>query len=554
MLHNLVTKLGEWNPQLFREIKGNLKSRNVTIAVAISLLGQILLFGYFYSQLPFDENYSQYCILSQHYECLKDGAGNLLINWQKWCQAIFINLSGISIFLLLVVGTYLIINNLSQEESRGTLNFIRMSPRSEVNILMGKLLGVPILLYLVVILAIPLYLWIGFSAHIPLGKILSFWAILVASSILFYSAALLCSLVGAGSSSFLGLSGGVAVLFLLFLMLMMEGSFTSEKDPSNWLRLFSPFTAISYLFPTSESSAENWSNFQWYYLPLSAGVSSFVVCSLFNYGLWTYWIWQAVRRCFRNPNATILSKGQSYAIVASFEVMILGFALPDYQYSDAMYIFGNNLTLLSWLNLILLLGLIATLLPQRQNLQDWARYKHVKNQKSQVKLGMFKDSADLVWGEKSPGVVAIGINLAIAATPILFWILLQPVDSLVKTKVIVGVLFLMSWMMIFATIAQLALMMKSKKRPLWAAGIVATVIFLPPTILGILSVSPEENPIFWLFSSFFWVGIENATNSAIFIALLGEWTVLGLLNLQLVRQLQKAGESATKKLIASRSY
>ncbi|HBW88051.1 MAG TPA: ABC transporter permease, partial [Cyanobacteria bacterium UBA11149] len=510
---------------------------------------------YFYSQLPFDQNYSQYCLRSKDYECLKDGAGNLLINWQKWWHAIFINFSGISIFLLLVVGTYLIINNLSQEESRGTLNFIRMSPRSEVNILMGKLLGVPILLYLVVILAIPLYLWVGFSAHIPLGKILSFWAILVGSSVLFYSAALLCSLVGAGSSSsFLALSGGIAVLFLLFLMLAMGNGYTVEKDPSNWLKLFSPFTAISYLFPTSESNAENWSNFQWYYLPLSGGVISFVGFSLFNYGLWSYWIWQAVRRCFRNPNATILNKGQSYAIVASFEVMILGFAVPDYQYSDAMYIFGNNLSLLSCFNLILLLGLIATLLPQRQNLQDWARYKQVKNPKSQLKLQLFKDSADLVWGEKSPGVVAIGINLAIAATPILFWILLQPVDSLVKTKVIFGVLFFISWMMISATIAQLTLMMKSKKRPLWAAGIVATVIFLPPTILGILGISPEENPILWLFSSFFYLGIENATNSAIFIALLGEWTVLALLNLQLVRQLQKAGESATKKLLATHSY
>jgi hypothetical protein len=122
-------------------------------------------------------------------------------------------------------------------------------------------------------------------------------------------------------------------------------------------------------------------------------------------------------------------------------------------------------------------------LPQQQNLQDWARYKQVKNQNSPAKLGMFKDSADLVWGEKSSGVVAIGINLAIAATPILFWILPQPVDSLVKTKVIFGVIFFTSWMMISATIAQLILMMKSKKRSLWAAGIVATVIFLPhPTI------------------------------------------------------------------------
>jgi hypothetical protein len=40
--------------------------------------------------------------------------------------------------------------------------------------------------------------------------------------------------------------------------------------------------------------------------------------------------------------------------------------------------------------------------------------------------------------------------------------------------------------------------------------------------------------------------------NTMFVALLGEWTVLALLTFQLRKQLQKAGESATKSLFAER--
>jgi len=46
---------------------------------------------------------------------------------------------------------------------------------SQASILVGKLLGVPILLYLVAGLAVPLHVWSGLAAQIPLSLILSFW-------------------------------------------------------------------------------------------------------------------------------------------------------------------------------------------------------------------------------------------------------------------------------------------------------------------------------------------------------------------------------------------
>jgi ABC-type Na+ efflux pump permease subunit len=58
----------------------------------------------------------------------------------------FMSLSVFVLFIMLGVGTYMLISNLANEERRGTLNFIRLSPQSTLSVLGGKLLGVPILL------------------------------------------------------------------------------------------------------------------------------------------------------------------------------------------------------------------------------------------------------------------------------------------------------------------------------------------------------------------------------------------------------------------------
>jgi hypothetical protein len=130
MALNVVNQLGDWNPQVFRELKGRLKPRNVLITVAISLVGQLLLLMSFASQLPVNDKiggdistkYNRYCTgPSQEYSsptCLSDGLGGFKINWQLWWQDVFIWLSMIGIFALLVVGVYMLLSDLSKEESR----------------------------------------------------------------------------------------------------------------------------------------------------------------------------------------------------------------------------------------------------------------------------------------------------------------------------------------------------------------------------------------------------------------------------------------------------
>ncbi|NJK76806.1 MAG: ABC transporter permease [Microcoleus sp. SU_5_6] len=64
-------------------------------------------------------------------------------------------------YVVFSLGSYFIVSDLAEEQKRGTLNFIRLSPRPAWQILLGKLLGIPVLLYLSIAFAIPLHCFAG---------------------------------------------------------------------------------------------------------------------------------------------------------------------------------------------------------------------------------------------------------------------------------------------------------------------------------------------------------------------------------------------------------
>ena len=254
MVVNFVNQVGEWNPQWFRELKGRLKPRNILIAVTISLLGQLLLLMAYSSQLPVVDGknivQSRYCTgVGRQYTlptCITDSFGGFVIDWSLWWKDVFSCLSVTAIFALLVVGTYMLISDLSKEEQRGTLNFLRLAPQSGRSILTGKLLGVPILLYLVGVLALPLHFVAGLSAQIPVTQILGFYGVLAASCLLFYSAALLFGLVGTWLGGFQAWLGSGPLLLFLFVLARGGGNVVIH-NPLDWLNLFNPTILVPYL-------------------------------------------------------------------------------------------------------------------------------------------------------------------------------------------------------------------------------------------------------------------------------------------------------------------
>ncbi|MFM7572543.1 MAG: hypothetical protein ACKO4S_05315 [Snowella sp.] len=154
-INGFIERAGDFNPQLFRELKSRFNLRNVLLVSAIGILGQIALCFLFVSSLPLNSrrSYDRYCLgspppdwnnydssnnyITEHF-CTKDLLGQAVINWQLWWLDLFTTVSVIGITILLVVGTYLLIADLAKEQRRGTLNFIRLSPQSVKTIFLGN--------------------------------------------------------------------------------------------------------------------------------------------------------------------------------------------------------------------------------------------------------------------------------------------------------------------------------------------------------------------------------------------------------------------------------
>ncbi|MCT7988859.1 hypothetical protein [Laspinema olomoucense] len=511
MTSRLMDYLGEWNPQFVRELKGRLISRNVTLAVGLSVLAQLVIFLAFMSQIPApDAPYGSYCIYQENNPCV--------INWMQWKEDLHQVFYWVLPLVLISGGVYLLIADLAREEQRGTLNFIRVSPQSSQSILIGKLLGVPVLLYLAVAIALPSYAATAMVAQIPLLEVWSFYVLLAALCAVFYSAAALFALMGGHQA----LVGAGVTLGMLFWLMHQE-----------WY-----------------SYGKDWVSHQWFGFSLNGdNLFNVRLFALVNCVILTYWIWQGLHRRFRNTAATMISKKQSYTLVFCVNVLFLGLVASylsseyDPKLSGA-YLWFDSLRFIAILNLFLFLGLIAALSPPRQTLLDWARYAHQAKRQSVLQ--------DLIWGEKSPASVAIAIGATITALVFIPWVLLWPLEMLPKLQAICAIGFYVILAAIYAVLAQIILLLKSKKRALWASGVVAAAILVPLLTLALLGGQAETIPELYLLSILSLSGLEYATTTPVFMAFLGHLAMLAGLSLKLRQQLNRAGESATKALLMGR--
>ncbi|MBD2356808.1 hypothetical protein H6G41_19620 [Tolypothrix sp. FACHB-123] len=565
---NWINQVGDWNPQLLRELKGRLKPRNLILSAAISLLGQFLLFMYFQTQLPnkLELVYSpshKYCTGTpesfHQRKCLVDEFGDIIINWQLWYLDVFTWLSIIGCFTLLTAGAYLIINDLASEEKRETLNFIRLSPQSPQSILSGKMLGVPILLFIGLLLAIPLHLLSALAGKIPLAETFSFYIVVVAACILFYSAALLFGLVGSWLGGFQSWLGAGVVLCFLIVTMRIAAVELSDDYPLVFARLINP----TYLIPdtaissTFSSVSARLINFQWFSLSVGDSLYTTLGFTLIIYGLGTYCIWQSLNRCFRDPNTTMLSKRQSYLLTACYALITLGLANWSrlvLESDPGHYKLAENLVCLLFLDFWLFLYLIAALNPHRQTLQDWARYRRTARAKGLVDSRLVQD---LIWGEKSPGLIAIAINAIIASVAISGLVLLSQYSASHKLNALFALVLSVSLAMVYAALAQLLLFTKNHNRVFWSAATVGTAIILPVIIVAIFTSSYRDNNFLWLYSiigPIFAISPDGKYLSPItaLLPILSYWTMMSLLVFQLRRNLVKAGESATKAMLAGK--
>ncbi|WP_309741438.1 hypothetical protein [Chamaesiphon sp. OTE_20_metabat_361] len=138
LLERIFDLIGDWNPQLRRELKSRLTLPNLAIATFVSLLAQILTVV-----LPAPrvlEFNNHYWYISRSW-------------WLHVCE-----LLNLEIWLALAIGgIYFIAKDFDREIRTGTLDLVDLSPVKPWEIVLGKLLGVPVLIYWIVLLALPLH-------------------------------------------------------------------------------------------------------------------------------------------------------------------------------------------------------------------------------------------------------------------------------------------------------------------------------------------------------------------------------------------------------------
>jgi hypothetical protein len=549
-LDRLIDKVGDLNPQIFRELKERLTIRNIGVSVVAALVMQGFVLFYFSSQLPvpvYDddfhstasirqlvETHSAYCMFPNNVNdydslCKRNQAGDFSINWQKWWLDIFTCLSWLLPLGLILGSVYMLVADLVREEKRGTLNFIRLSPQSAQQIFIGKILGVPMLVYIAIAAILPLHLLTGLNAGGNILLVASWYMAIGSLWLLLASTAVLYVLLG-GSQAILTV---IAVGYPVFL----------------------PILSINIITSTTLSSQELFNgdtHFLWFWIPISSNAILFNTFGTICFLVASYWVWQALERRYLNPTATVVSKSQSYQANICFQIWIAGFALSlvteHYSFTE---------TTIAWLagvDFLTLLLLIPMLLPNKQAVQDWSRYRRERVTHQHRQFWQRELVQDLVQNDKSPALLAIAINIGIATV---LWL---PVAIITFQSLSYGVRFLAgvclagSLILIYTAIAHLGLFLNVQKRKLWIVTIGCGVTILP--LVGAYILSPSHAPtglaaILLLFSPIAPVGILQLSGGSILATFAAQLLLLAGLTRQLQRKLQISGHSQTKELATS---
>ena len=513
IIDRLIDRVGENNAQLFRELKGRLKLRNFLLAGGLSVGGQLLLLTALSDRAC--TNYVDSVVSS----CV---AYRWEIEWLDIFQSLYWILS----LLLFAGGVYLLVSDLTQEQRRGTFNFIRLSPQSSQTIFLGKLLGVPVLVYLTILLAVPLHIISAIAAGIPWGWIVSLYALVLVGASCFFAAGML-------NTMFTTLQYQAIAWSLLGLWL-----------GSSYLGM------ISSHFSWYNLEYDSWTDWKWFAFPIGDNLGLISLWAFITVAVANYWIWQAVNRQFNNPNATLLNKKQSYWLVGSFQVWLLGLFwqfMPQEIYDDSLLF---SLLPVAICTLVLLLVIGSVISPHRQTLMDWSRYRHQSQLNDEKIFGMPRLWQDLIFGEKSPAPVAIAINIGITTLIWLpFW-LLFPSNLSSKLQAIAAWVMSINLICLYALIIQLGFLMKSKKRGIFCLSQVTTILFLPMLLLVGLK---SEAALPWMFSVFgsAWLVIPKTSAIIIGFSLLGQWLAIAGLSFSLTTKLNRLGESESKQLLTS---
>jgi hypothetical protein len=525
-INEWLDKIGDWNPQLLREIRGRLKFRSLLVAVMVALLVQVIMILFFTQVTPGGI-------------CTGPLRTCPFTPWDRWWINQFRILSWVIPLMLFVNVVYTLVGDLLQEEKLGTFNFIRLSPRSSGSVLVGKILGVPMLGYIATLLFMPYHIVTSIAVKVDLGFLLSYYSIVLLMTLLLASFSVLTAFLSS-NSTFIGSNqmSSLPIVWTGLTLVFVWPVFILWNLQTVWREQ-------SELFINSPASNLN---IQWFTLPITS--SSFLAHFFLFAQLITLLvvIWRLLGRRFYNPDTTVISKRQSYFLAAYLNVSAIGFFVHSARTGDSDQIISDWLFLGTTyvINWILLLGISLSVSPKRQHLLDWVRYGAWHHHRHGYDLGQLIQ--DLLWSEKSPATLAIVVNILISQIPLwLFWqvqgrgtydrgdifvtgpdVSINPSVTSLRFWIIQGSLWLT--ILLYSLVIQLGKFLKTRNPDAWTAGAVIGLIFLPGTVLRVLSLMPEKYPALWLFFGSPWAALIHIKNpNSVVIAFMAQLVVIGIL-------------------------
>jgi hypothetical protein len=499
-LDRMLDRIGDLNPQLLRELKGRLTSGSFTTTLIASGLGQtaigLLLFG--------DRAKDRFS--TDTFQCL------------NWLMPI----------CLIIGGIYTLISDLNQEEKRGTLNAIKLSPQSGRSIFLGKIIGVPSLVYLAVLSIVPMHLVLAIVNGVNLGLLLAWYCTIGITTYLFLSLTILYVL-----------HGGKFAISIGFLAL---------NPVSSLIGIYNRY------LNSATSHNREWMNnspqlFSWFYLPVANNIWLFYgwVCGISL--VISHWLWHAIERKYLNPAGTLLSKKDSYWINVSFQLWLIGLALP--LLTSKGYTNSSALTLTSFygIGIVLVICLMPTIVPTQKMMQEWSYIWHQQLKDLQIRSGNQELIKNLIWHDRSPSVVAMVINIAI---PAIVWglcsiVFVRDLESLLKF--ICGIAIASILTLIYTVVINF-LCLTSRLKGAGIAAAISMMSFFPVTfgtLAAINEVYKDLGAGLLLFSPLLWLGIAQLSLPSIGIAMMAQLGILAGLTKLLQRRLQLVGASTIQR-------
>lgn len=568
-------KIGAFNPQLLREWQGRLRWRNVLLTAVLSFVIQGLVLIQILTELPArTETSHRFCLKAfENANCQVGADGLPLINWPYVCAEVLQSLSFVLVWVLVVGGTYLLVADLSSETKRGTLNFLRMSPLSARQILLGKIMGVPVLLYLGLGVMCPMHLAMGLVAGYPLGLLLMFYGVLGAIAACFYVASLWFSIL------LQWLHGLQALLLsgISFFVLFLGWNSHCYQTTTDWFFLFNPLHILSSWLPQGlttvrlsffdfPTSYNNLKSLEWFFLPAGSHVMGFAVLSLINALVLGLWFWVVLERKFQTPTRTALGKRQSYCLTLCLSLMMLGFEMqgPSWGNSSAALepFLGYVISMLIWCVVLLFL-----LLPSKQKLLDWARYRHqLLGTSSAVRESFGKGTrqrrqlADWMFHDDSPLVSAYVANLAIVAGGLLAGLITFAMGAQITVSdgldICLSWFFMAAVMLVCALVLQLIALSNLLHWRWISLGAIATIIIGWPMALVMVGIESYRYSgllvNLWLTTVAPLGVLDSASGSGILFAIAIQTILISTLSILLFRRCQILGQSEWKALMESR--